>query len=121
MPRNNTPSEVPGRRGAAPESGAKSGAVLALAMNGMGSFDWNQADGKLSYDRSCLDVLGFLPGEFDGRLETAVDRVLPADRAAVRKQVLRGLRERSSFNLYFRVQFAHTGFRWAHVQGRVVP
>ncbi|MFD5184787.1 SpoIIE family protein phosphatase [Streptomyces sp. NPDC058372] len=97
-----------------------SAARVALAVNGMGSFTWDLADGKLRYDRGSVAVMGFRPGEFDGRLETLGERMLPVELPAIEEQVERALRERSSFSLYFRVRHPNGALRWTHVQGHVI-
>ncbi|MEU2755661.1 PAS domain S-box protein [Streptomyces violascens] len=95
-------------------------ARVALAVNNMGSFTWSLADGKLRYDRGGEAVMGFRPGEFDGRMEMLGERMLPVELPAVQEQVERALRERSSFSLYFRVRHPNGALRWTHTQGHVI-
>lgn len=82
---------------------------VALAVNGMGSFTWDLASGVLRYDEAGLSVMGFQPGEYDGRLSTLGERMLPVELPAVQARVDRAIEERSGFSLYFRVR--HPGGR----------
>ncbi|MFJ4725096.1 SpoIIE family protein phosphatase [Streptomyces diastaticus] len=119
MERNAAPSGEPDPRTEAP-SDPLSTARVALAVNGMGTFTWDLSDGLLRYDRGGAAVMGFRPGEFDGRLETLAERMLPVELPAVQEQVERALRDRSSFSLYFRVRLPDGELRWTHTQGHVV-
>ncbi|MEU0375294.1 SpoIIE family protein phosphatase [Streptomyces sp. NPDC006283] len=93
---------------------------VALAVNGMGSFTWDLASGVLRYDEAGLSVMGFQPGEYDGRLSTLGERMLPVELPAVQARVDRAIEERSGFSLYFRVRHPGGRLRWTHTQGHVV-
>ncbi|QHF94718.1 PAS domain S-box protein [Streptomyces sp. NHF165] len=95
-------------------------AHVALAVNGMGSFTWDIPSDVMRYDDAGLAVLGFRPGEFDGRLATLGERMLPEEIPAITAQVDRALRERSGFSLYFRIRHGDGWLRWTHTQGNVV-
>ncbi len=56
--------------GLGPHGRPQAAARVALAVNGMGSFTRDLAGGEMRYDRGGLAVMGFRPGEFDGRLGT---------------------------------------------------
>ncbi|HBF80593.1 MAG TPA: PAS domain S-box protein, partial [Streptomyces sp.] len=104
-----------------PQGRPQAAARVALAVNGMGSFTWDLAGGEMRYDRGGLAVMGFGPGEFDGRLSTLGERMLPVELPAIEEQVERALRERSGFSLYFRIRRRPGGaLRWTHTQGHVV-
>ncbi|MGW1320631.1 SpoIIE family protein phosphatase [Streptomyces sp. NPDC002426] len=107
--------------GLGPQGRPQPAARVALAVNGMGSFTWDLASGEMRYDRGGLAVMGFRPGEFDGRLGTLGERMLPVELPAIEEQVERALRERSSFSLYFRIRrYRGAAPRWTHTQGHVV-
>ncbi|WP_077797323.1 SpoIIE family protein phosphatase [Streptomyces sp. JHA26] len=110
-----------GRRGDPSARGDRRAAAhVALAVNGMGSFTWDVPSGVMHYDDAALAVMGFRPGEFDGRLSTLGERMVPAELPAVQARVERALRERSGFSLYFRVRHPSGWLRWTHTQGHVV-
>ncbi|MBT2441783.1 serine/threonine-protein phosphatase [Streptomyces sp. ISL-36] len=95
-------------------------AQVALAVNGMGTFNWDVADGVMRYDDGGLAVMGFRPGEFDGRLATLGERMLPSELPTIEGLVDRALKERSGFSLYFRVRHRNGRLRWTHTQGHIV-
>ncbi|WP_436737987.1 SpoIIE family protein phosphatase [Streptomyces sp. BBFR102] len=99
---------------------ASATARMALAVNNMGAYTWTLSDGKLRYDEGGEAVMGFRPGEFDGRLAMLAERMLPLEVPAVREQVEQALRERSSFSTYFRVRHPNGALRWTHTQGHVI-
>ncbi|MEV5545850.1 SpoIIE family protein phosphatase [Streptomyces sp. NPDC052309] len=95
-------------------------ADVALAVNGMGTFTWDVTEGVMHYDDAGLAVMGFRPGEFDGRLPTLGERMVTEELPAIRELVDRALRERSGFSLYFRVRHRGGLLRWTHTQGHIV-
>ncbi|MDJ1131300.1 SpoIIE family protein phosphatase [Streptomyces iconiensis] len=117
MQRFGEPSGGPGRSGDAENAVP---ARVALAVNGMGSFIWDVKGGVMHYDDAGLSVMGFRPGEFDGRLRTLGERMVEEELPAIRARVDRALRERSGFSLYFRVRHGDGSLRWTHTQGNVV-
>ncbi|MEU3661351.1 SpoIIE family protein phosphatase [Streptomyces sp. NPDC032940] len=110
-----------GRRGD-PSAGddGRAAAHVALAVNGMGSFTWDVPSGVMHYDDAAQAVMGFRPGEFDGRLGSLGERMLPVELPAVQARVDRALKDRSGFSLYFRVRHPGGWLRWTHTQGHVV-
>ncbi|MFH8736754.1 MULTISPECIES: SpoIIE family protein phosphatase [unclassified Streptomyces] len=102
------------------QSDPEADAHLALAVNGMGTFSWDVASGLMQYDDGGLAVIGFRPGEFDGRLATLGERIVPSELPAIQELVDRALRERSGFSLYFRVRHPDGRLQWTHTQGHIV-
>ncbi|MEV8566747.1 SpoIIE family protein phosphatase [Streptomyces sp. NPDC051322] len=106
--------------GTGPRAEPRAAAHVALAANGMGSFTWDLTSGTMQYDQAGMAVMGFRPGEFDGRLSTLGERMLPGEVPAIQAQVDQALRDRTSFSLYFRVRHHNGWLRWTHTQGHVV-
>lgn len=115
MDRPFEPSGVPDT-----QSDPEAAAHVALAVNGMGTFSWDVDAGLISYDDGGLAVMGFRPGEFDGRLATLGERIVPSEVPAIEDLVDRALRERSGFSLYFRVRHPDGRLQWTHTQGHIV-
>ncbi|MFE6897784.1 SpoIIE family protein phosphatase [Streptomyces sp. NPDC057717] len=115
MDRPFEPSGVPDTQ-VDPEAAAH----VALAVNGMGTFSWDVDAGLINYDDGGLAVMGFRPGEFDGRLSTLGERIVPSEVSAIEDLVDRALRERSGFSLYFRVRHPDGRLQWTHTQGHIV-
>ncbi|RFU88159.1 PAS domain S-box protein [Streptomyces triticagri] len=116
------PPQQPGPAGAAQDAASDIDPPrpeVALAANGMGSFSWDVASNTMRYDEAGLAVMGFGPGEFDGRLTTLAERMMDVELPAVEEQVGRGLRDRTGFSLYFRVRLPGGRLRWTHTQGHV--
>lgn len=93
---------------------------LSLALNRMGSFDWDLDSGLMHMDRPALDVFDLTAGEYDNRPETLGTRV-PADEAMrLDAMVTQALKTgRSNYGAYFRILRRDGTLRWTHTQGFV--
>lgn len=93
---------------------------LSLALNRMGSFDWDLDSGLMHMDQPALDVFDLSAEEYDDRPETLARRV-PADEAmrldAMVSQALKS--GRANYGAYFRIQRGDGTLRWTHTQGFV--
>ncbi|MFD9792656.1 SpoIIE family protein phosphatase [Streptomyces sp. NPDC059070] len=93
---------------------------LSLALNRMGTFDWDLGTGQLHMDPSALAVFDMEPDEYDGRPETLGSRVPPAEGARLDALVSQALKSGSvHYGVYFRVRMRDGTTRWAHTQGCV--
>ncbi|MFI1018503.1 SpoIIE family protein phosphatase [Streptomyces sp. NPDC020965] len=92
----------------------------SLALNGMGSFDWDLPSGLMHLDETALQVLGVRPEDYDGRRESLTSRMPPDDAARLDSQVAQALKNGSDhYGAYFRIRRGDGGLCWAHSQGRV--
>ncbi|WP_103537637.1 MULTISPECIES: SpoIIE family protein phosphatase [unclassified Streptomyces] len=93
---------------------------LSLALNRMGSFDWDLDTGLMHMDQAALDVFDLTPDEYDDRPAALSPRV-PTDEA----QRLDGLVShalksgRTNYGAYFRILRRDGTLRWTHTQGFV--
>ncbi|MGW2088809.1 SpoIIE family protein phosphatase [Streptomyces sp. NPDC001880] len=91
---------------------------LSLALNRMGSFDWDLDSGLMHMDRPALDVFDLRADEYDDRPESLARRV-PADEGvrldAMVTQALKG--GQSNYGAYFRIRRRDGSLRWTHTQG----
>ncbi|MBM7058619.1 SpoIIE family protein phosphatase [Streptomyces durocortorensis] len=93
---------------------------LSLALNRMGSFDWDLDTGLMHMDQPALDVFDLTANEYDDRPASLSPRV-PTDEA----QRLDGLVShalksgRTNYGAYFRIQRRDGTLRWTHTQGFV--
>ncbi|MEU4351256.1 SpoIIE family protein phosphatase [Streptomyces sp. NPDC023838] len=93
---------------------------LSLALNRMGTFDWDLTSGQLHMDPSALAVFDMVPEEYDGRPETLGSRVSPAEAARLDAMVSQALKNGSlHYGAYFRVRLRDGTARWTHTQGYV--
>ncbi len=92
-----------------------------LAMNRTGSFDWDLDTGTIDVDASGLLVFGMSPEGFDGRPETLVARLDPAERTrldrVVRAAVTGG---DTSYSAHFPIPQDDGTPHWTHVLARIL-
>ncbi|NUK39395.1 SpoIIE family protein phosphatase [Streptomyces lunaelactis] len=97
------------------------GPAERLALNRMGSFDWDLQSGTFELDRAGMAVFDLGPGEYDGRPESLSSRVPPEERlrldAAVDQAIESG---RSSYGAYFQVRRRNGIRQWTHARGRIL-
>ena len=88
-------------------------AYLADAQRLSHTGSWaNAANGEPRYwSEECYRVLGFDPAEPLPSLETVFQRIHPDDRAAMREQLERGIRDRADFEVDMRIVHPITGIR----------
>ncbi|GAA0598933.1 SpoIIE family protein phosphatase [Streptomyces crystallinus] len=93
----------------------------SLALNRMGTFDWDLTSGQMHMDASALAVFDMTPEEYDDRPETLGSRVTPAEAARLDALVSQALKNGSThYGAYFRVRLRDGTARWTHTQGYVV-
>ncbi|WP_185992921.1 SpoIIE family protein phosphatase [Streptomyces sp. 130] len=93
---------------------------LSLALNRMGSFDWDLDSGLMHLDRPALDVFDLRADEYDNRPQTLGLRVPPDEGVRLDAVVSETLKSgRSTYGAYFRLQSRDGTLRWAHTQGFV--
>ncbi|WP_405901134.1 SpoIIE family protein phosphatase [Streptomyces sp. NBC_00727] len=93
---------------------------LSLALNRMGSFDWDLDSGLMHMDRPALDVFDLRADEYDNRPQTLGLRVPPDEGVRLDAMVSEVLKSgRSNYGAYFRLQSRDGTLRWAHTQGFV--
>lgn len=93
---------------------------LSLALNRMGSFDWDLDTGLMHMDQPALDVFDLAADEYDDRPASLAQRV-PTDEAVrldgmVSQALKSGL---TNYGAYFRIQRRDGTLRWTHTQGFV--
>ncbi|MEW2180451.1 SpoIIE family protein phosphatase [Streptomyces sp. NPDC005406] len=93
---------------------------LSLALNRMGSFDWDLDSGLMHMDRPALDVFDLRADEYDNRPETLGTRVPPDEAMRLDAMVTQALKTgRSNYGAYFRILRRDGTLQWTHTQGFV--
>ena len=100
-------------RKTAEEALRNSQAYLAEAQKLSHTGSWaNSANGAPKYwSEECYRVLGFDPAEPLPSLETIFQRIHQDDRAAMREQLERGIRDKTDFEVDMRIVHPNTGIR----------
>ncbi|WNI27728.1 SpoIIE family protein phosphatase [Streptomyces sp. ITFR-6] len=93
---------------------------LSLALNRMGSFDWDLDSGLMHMDEPALEVFDLRAEEYDGRPESLAVRVPPDEGVRLDALVAQALKSgRSNYGAYFRSLRRDGSLRWTHTQGFV--
>ncbi|MFG2357250.1 SpoIIE family protein phosphatase [Streptomyces sp. NPDC048521] len=91
-----------------------------LALNRMGSFDWDLDSGQFHMDAQACEVFDVLPEEYDGRPESLAVRVPPPEAARLDAVVARAIKDGSeNYGTYFRIRCRDGTSRWTHTQGYI--
>jgi len=93
---------------------------LSLALNRMGSFDWDLDTGLMHMDQPALDVFDLTAQEYDNRPVTLAQRVPTDEAVRLDGLVSQALKSgRTNYGAYFRIQRRDGTLRWTHTQGFV--
>ncbi|MFJ3279872.1 SpoIIE family protein phosphatase [Streptomyces halstedii] len=91
---------------------------LSLALNRMGSFDWDLDSGLMHMDEPALDVFDLGVDEYDDRPESLADRVPAEEGTRLDALVSQALKSgRDTYGAYFRRKRRDGSLRWTHTQG----
>ncbi|MFG3200466.1 SpoIIE family protein phosphatase [Streptomyces sp. NPDC048192] len=91
-----------------------------LALNRMGSFDWDLDTGLFHMDAQAHEVFDLVPGEYDSRPESLAARVPPPEAARVDAMVSQAIKDgRENYGGYFRIRCRDGTLRWTHTQGYI--
>ncbi|MFF1913732.1 SpoIIE family protein phosphatase [Streptomyces sp. NPDC058239] len=91
---------------------------LSLALNRMGSFDWDLDSGLMHMDRPALDVFDLRVEEYDDRPESLAPRVPPDEGVRLDAMVAQALKGgQRNYGAYFRILRRDGTLRWTHTQG----
>ncbi|MGW5329016.1 SpoIIE family protein phosphatase [Streptomyces sp. NPDC004014] len=89
-----------------------------LALNNMGSFDWDLDTGLFSMDAQAHEVFDMRPDEYDGNPATLAVRVPPAEAHRLDTLVSLAIKDgRENYGAYFRLRRRDGSLRWTHTQG----
>ncbi|MGV9245281.1 SpoIIE family protein phosphatase [Streptomyces sp. NPDC003710] len=91
-----------------------------LALNRMGSFDWDLDSGLIHMDAQAHEIFDIRSEEFDGRVETLTGRVPPHEGRRLDALIARAIKDGSeNYGAYFRVRCHDGTLRWTHTQGYI--
>ncbi|GAA5029822.1 SpoIIE family protein phosphatase [Streptomyces siamensis] len=91
-----------------------------LALNRMGSFDWDLDTGLMHMDAQAHAVFDMRPGEYDGNPATLSVRVPATESYRLDTMVSQALKDGSeNYGAYFRIRCRDGSLRWTHTQGYI--
>ncbi|MFG2295821.1 SpoIIE family protein phosphatase [Streptomyces sp. NPDC048603] len=94
---------------------------LSLALNRMGTFDWDLDSGQMHLDPTALEVYELRPEEYSGTPVGLALRIPPAEEARIDALVSQALKDgRDHFGTYFRIRRRDGSPRWTHIQGHIL-
>lgn len=93
---------------------------LSLALNRMGSFDWDLDSGLMHMEQAALDVFDMRADEYDNKPTTLGTRVPPDEGVRLDAMVTQALKSgRKNYGAYFRILRRDGTLQWTHTQGFV--
>ncbi|MFD7261913.1 SpoIIE family protein phosphatase [Streptomyces sp. NPDC059874] len=109
------------QRGKDPEVDWPARPDTSLALNRMGTFDWDLDSGRMHLDPTALEVLDLRPDEFTGTPAGLRSRILPAEEARLDARVAQALKDgRSHYGAYVRSRRRDGSPAWTHIQGHIL-
>src|SRR5947208_5678909 len=80
-----------------------------------GSWSWNVSSGKVAWSEEHFRILGFDPEKTEPSFQLFLETVHPEDRSFIERRLDEAVRERSGFDMEFRIALADGSVK--HVQG----
>ncbi|MEU6758204.1 SpoIIE family protein phosphatase [Streptomyces sp. NPDC046685] len=109
------------RRGSSPEVDWPARPDTSLALNRMGTFDWDLDSGRMHLDPTALEVLDLRPDEYDGTPAGLRPRLAPAEEARLDARVAQAIKDgRSHYGAYVRSRRRDGSSAWTHIQGHIL-
>ncbi|MEU9913869.1 SpoIIE family protein phosphatase [Streptomyces sp. NPDC051001] len=91
-----------------------------LALNRMGSFDWDLDTGLFHMDAQAHEVFDLRPDEYNGHPETLAIRVPSPEAYRLDALVSQAMKDGSeNYGTYFRIRCRNGALRWTHTQGYI--
>src|SRR5919205_2340378 len=111
-------SGVPAARTAGLEASRQVAWQLAIDAAGVGTFDWDLASGRLTWDGRLLELFGYTAGEFGGSIEAFNARLHPDDLARVTQALRAAIESCGDYDAEYRVVLPDGRTRWVAARGR---
>ncbi|MEV5341884.1 SpoIIE family protein phosphatase [Streptomyces sp. NPDC052676] len=91
-----------------------------LALNRMGSFDWDLDTGLFHMDAQAHEVFDLRPDEYDGHPQSLSARVPTDEALRLDALVAQAIKDGSeNYGAYFRMRCRDGSLRWTHTQGYI--
>jgi PAS domain S-box-containing protein len=93
---------------------------LTTEAAGIGTFDWDLATGRLSWDDRLLEMLGYEPGDSDGTIDRFAARLHPDDAPRVLRLLREAIDGCTGYQAEYRVVVPGEPLRWIAARGRAL-
>ncbi|MBW8736458.1 MAG: serine/threonine-protein phosphatase [Streptomyces turgidiscabies] len=91
-----------------------------LALNHMGTFDWDLDTGLFTMDALAFEIFDLRPDEYDGHPESLALRVPPMEGRRLDSVVAEAMKDGSeNYGAYFRLRRRDGAMQWTHTQGYI--
>ncbi|MDX2683471.1 SpoIIE family protein phosphatase [Streptomyces sp. NY05-11A] len=91
-----------------------------LALNRMGSFDWDLDTGLFHMDARAHEIFDLRPEEYDGDPNSLAVRVPPVEAIRLDEVIAQAIKDGSeNYGAYFRMRLRDGTPRWTHTQGYI--
>ena len=95
-------------------------ADLAIDAAGIGSFDYDLLDGRLSWDERLIELFGYEPDGFAGTIEAFFARLHPEDVERTADALQATIDSRGELDVEYRIVLSGGETRWVQGRGRVL-
>src|SRR6266550_337370 len=111
-----------GERKSAQEKLQRSEAFLSEGqrISHTGSWSWNVSSGKVAWSEEHFRIFGFEPEKTEPSFQLFLETVHPEDRSFIERSLDEAVRERSDFDIEFRIALADGSVKHVHGVGRPV-
>jgi PAS domain S-box-containing protein len=93
---------------------------LAIDAAGVGSFDWDLVNGRLSWDDRLLEMFGYDRGQFSADIEAFTARLHPDDAERVQAGLRAAIDSCGVFDFEYRVVHPTAELHWVNSRGRAL-
>ncbi|WP_345770696.1 SpoIIE family protein phosphatase [Blastococcus saxobsidens] len=93
---------------------------LATEAGGVGTWDWDQKTGELTWDEQLIAMFGYEPDGFGRTIDAFDARLHPDDRPWVNEALQQALDTGGGYDATYRVVWPSGETRWIHARGRCV-
>lgn len=114
-----TPDDVVAASNSLPvDRGAAMRLQLALAVAGLGTWDWDPSTNHVTWNDAHERICGFLPGTFSGNADEYFGLIVPDDRGAVDEALARAREDHVEYRCEYRIRRHNDGaIRWVIGRG----
>src|SRR3989441_5948800 len=111
-----------GERKSAEEKLQRSKAFLSEGqrISHTGSWSWNVSSGKVTWSGEHFRIFGFDPEKTEPSFQLFLETVHPEDRSFIQRDLEKAVREKSGFDMEFRIALADGSIKHVQVVGRPV-